>query len=407
MTQRLVVLGGLGDIYLVAALCEAFRHHHSGQEVVLAIKGIYAPLLALFPGVPYAIDDAAIAAAEALTAQSWRAEYDNTLWKGRDFYPHPCMARTPIKLDELPARWGVTHADMYRLILGLPLDAPLALPSVPSAEVVRGTVMIVQANTWPNTQPGFYPKLEAALRAAGREVWVNDRRLPLGDLLARAAATEWVIGPQCGLMSILVTGRWPCRKTLATPDIDYGAAPHYWAKSTFPYAYVSKFAGFDHDVEEFKIEADNHDELIALILGGSNASPSKRHEPGPVSTISMQLAPGDFLDRYAVLCVKRMRFDGTKRAAIERDYQRHREAAGPLLEISPARTLFEQLVTIHTKAFDILEKAVPEALEHGGMALEDHVAVIRANKARVRLRQQIDAELHAAFSEVKSYYGGE
>ena len=400
MTQSIVVLGGLGDVYLVAALYESFARQHGSAELV--IKSGHVAVLELFPGVPYRVDDAITFGTEA--DRDFQRSHDNVLGTG-PFFAHPCMLRSRVCLDGLSTKPGMTQADIFRLILGLGHDAPLSVARPPAGgEPLPGTVMIVEAATWPDTQPGFYPRLADALRGTEREVWVNDKKLPLRDLFARAAATEWVIGPQCGLMSIFVTGRWPCRKTLATPDIDGGRAPAYWSKSTFPYAYVSKFAGFDHDVEEYKIEDGNHDELIGLILHGANASRSSPHDPGPVTGITMQLSPGDFLDRYAVLCVKRMRFTGARRAAIERDYQRHAEAARGILR-PPVEILFSHLVDVHREAFDILERAVPEALDHGGMAIEDHVAVIQANKARVRLRQQIDMALHAAYTEVKSYYG--
>ena len=84
--------------------------------------------------------------------RDFQLEYDNNLFCPRPerlFYAHPCMERTRgVKLDELPARQSFTHADMYRLIMRLPLDSPIARPKLPEAgPIVRDTVMIVEATT--------------------------------------------------------------------------------------------------------------------------------------------------------------------------------------------------------------------------------------------------------------------
>ena len=265
--------------------------------------------------------------------------------------------------------------------------------------------MIVEANTWPNTQLGFYPKLVAGLIAAGRDVWVNDKTLPLADLLQRAADTEWAIGPQCGLMSIFITGRFPCRKTLATPSIDNGGAPLYWASETFPYASVTRFAGLDFDVEEYKITDDNHDELVSLIVDGLNASGVQPHDPQPIETVMMPLTPGDFLDRFAVLVVKRTHFSAERRRLIEREYQRHVEAARDIGKRAGVHTLLMELIGNHSETFVLLERAVPLALS-GNLSTEDHVAAMRLNRERIAIKQKIDAALHAPYTETKSYYEG-
>lgn len=407
--QSLVVLGGLGDAYLSIALYDGFCRHYGRQDIELVIKSGHAAIAELFPGVRFRVDDAITFGTEADPA--FQANHLNDLWTGQPFFIHPRMTRTRLSIDELPARPFICQADLFRIVLGLPLATPLSVPTVPwgidphlgtVVEPIAGTVMIVEANTWPNTQSGFYPKLIAALRASGRDVWVNDKAIPLRNLFARAAATEWVIGPQCGLISIFVTGRFPCRKTLATPSIDGGQAPQYWAPTTFPYAYVNRFAGEDFDVEEFKITGD-HDGLISLILGGTNAVRLRPHDPNPIRSVAMPLTPGDFLDRFAVLTVKRARFSPERRAAIEREWQRHAEMAAGLLASSEVSASFQALLQHHGDAFDLLERAVPHAL-NGGMDPTDHALAIRMNRARVETKQEIDTRLRSGHTEVKSYY---
>jgi hypothetical protein len=415
MRQEIVVLGGLGDAYLVMALYDALCRAHPQHNIILTIKNRHRALVGLFPGVRTQVDDDTTFGAEA--DQGMQRNYLNDLFTGRPFYAHPCMARTRLVIDELPSLQRVTQADLFRMVLGLRLSAPLTPAMPPLMVPVPGTVMIVEATTWPNTQPGFYPKLIEALRANGRDVWVNDGKLPLDDLFRRAAVTEWVIGPQCGLMSILVTGQFPCRKTLVTPSIDCGAAPHYWAKMTFPYAYVTAFAGQDFDVEEYKV-GDNHAGVIDLVMNGVNARRLRPHDPSPAANVTMTLTPGDFFDRFAVLTVKREKFSTDQRASIEREYQRHDEARRQRLWPKELDGMLDKLIELHAKNFDLLAQLVPQAIAHESVEfgpdlavtpplaemINAHFEAMRSNKERVRLKQEIDAVCHAPYREVKSYY---
>ena len=400
--QQIVILGGLGDVYLVCALYESFCRHHQTQAE-FTIKSGHQAVADLFPGVRYRIDDALTFGAEA--DRSFQKIHENRLWGNGPFFAHPCMQRTPLHICSLPAKPFVCQADLFRMVLGLPLDAPLTVPLFPAGQPIPKSAMVVEATTWPNTQPGFYPKLIKAMRDAGFDVWLNDKQLPLRDLLAKAASSEWVIGPQCGLMSIFVTGRFPCRKILATPSIDGGKAPAYWASSTFPYAHVNRFAGENFDVEEFRVQ-DDHDSVIRSILNCMEHPRS--HDPLPMNAIVMSLSPGDLLDRFAVLTVKRGRFDKARQAAIEREYQCYSEAAEALLRSQIVADLFNRLVALLDEGFGVLEELVPAVLHGKEETLESakiHASVIRGNKDRVMLKHKIDAVLRGATVEVKSYYG--
>lgn len=397
--QRVVVLGGLGDTYLLCTLYAGICEHHGPTKLV--IKTRYEAVAQLFPGrLDYELSDEAYAI-EA--DKHFQQTYFNRLGCSDNFYPHPCMAHTEVRLCEATTRAGrFSQADMFRLICRLPLDTQLWRPHVYAVPRL-GTVLLVEAFTWPNTQPGFYLKLKTALEENGWSVTVNDDKLPLVDLFALAATSEWVIGPQCGLMSIFIHGQWPCRKTLATPDID-GRKLDYWSKTTFPYAYAQTFSGMDFDIEEYKI-TDDHAGLIRTIMEGPNALRIRPHDTQPVLTIDFPLTPGDLLDRYAVLVVKRNRFSDERRAAVERDFQRHAEASRNLLTNTVVAALFSEMVQLHNETFDLLEKLVPAAIAGEALGMQEHSAAIRANKSRVLLRQKADALLRGAYTEVKSYYG--
>lgn len=401
---RLVTIGGTGDIYMICALFNAFRQHHSRSDVTVVGKAKYAPIAALF-GTPYVPDDALVQRAES--DHAFQRTYENVMFSpDSPFYVHPCFLRSEIRVDKLTTKPDASQADMYRMILRLPLDVPLAVPTrLPAVSTKPDTVLLIpDAVSWPNTQPTFWAKLFGELQRICRDVSVNEPSWGLGELLERCAASEWVIGPQCGVMSILCTGRFPCRKTLASPALNSANKKlSFLADHTFPYAYVTKFSNVDYDVEEFEVTEDNHEETILAIVNGANALQLRPHDPRPIMTINAPLSPGDFLDRLAVLTVKRRRFSGPRKAAIEREYQRF-TALRAITPMPPeVDEHFAQMIAVHETTFDLLERLVPTALASGGGA-KDHDSAIRLNRDRVRLKSMVDAACRAPYSEIKSYY---
>lgn len=401
----LVTIGGTGDAYLVCSLYEAFRRHHHRDEVQVIGKSNYAAIADLFR-VPYICDDGVVHRAQ--NDISMQQMYENVLLSDvMPFYVHPCFLRSAIRVDRLTVKPDASQADMYRMILQLPTDAPLAVPELPAFQTEPNTVlMIPDAVSWPNTQPMFWKVLAHALAASGWNVIMNQPDWALRDLLRKAGSMEWVIGPQCGVMSILVTGRFPCRKTLASAQLnDENKKLSFLSPRTFPYAYVTKFSNLDYDVEEYEITDTNYGELVDAIVHGFNGGRSRPHDPRPVLTIQAPLAPGDFLDRFAILTVKRQRFTGAKRAAVEREYRRYSDLMKDIPPSPKVTELFDRLVRLHEISFDALEHLVPAALDGGQMSAETHIAAIRLNKQRVGLKQELDAICRGPYSEVKSYHG--
>ena len=397
---RLVPLGGTGDVYLVSALFAEFQRHHK-QPATIVTRPKYAAIPAMFGIVPILDEDLVMLGQTNVAMQQ---TYDNVLLShDRPFYAHPSFVLSRTRIDRLTAGSDVSQADMYRAILQLPLDAPLTLPRLPQVRTVPNTVLLMtHATSWPNNQPEFWVLLAETLRRAGWQMTENDERWPYDQLFARFAATEWAIGPQCGVMSILCTGRFPCRKTLATPNVDSNTHPDFWAAETYPYGYVTKFAGEDHDVEELKITAGRHQEAIEAIVRGVNARRLRAHDPRPILRVPASLSPADFLDRYAVLCVKRDRFGDVGRAEVDREYQRYAESYRQLTLPAAVNPLFQELLALHRESFDLLERLVPEALTNA-TALE-HVAAIRANRRRTELKGRIDELCRSGYTEVKSYH---
>lgn len=393
--SRIAVLGGTGDAYLVCALVAGSDKLKRAQ---IAIKSRQSAIPAMF-GLNWDASDAEIEHVES--DKQKHLDYDNRLFQGRTLYAHPCFTRGEARLDDLTVLdHPPSQADMYRVILGLPIDSPLAQPKIPITTPRSGSaVLITEAVSWPNDQPLFWHGLQNALRAGGWSVKVNERSVPLEDLLTLAAGAEMVVGPQCGLMALLVAGQFPCRKVLATPTIDGGPGFQVgtrWMRKTYPYAYVNKFDGNDYDVEEYRITEYNHREIIAEIL----AAPRTPRDPRPVASITMPLTPGDFLDRLAVLSVKKMR--GVR--GVDRELRRYVE----MLPTLPRglNDEFAELLELHGVAFSLLENIVPAAL-NGGTAPGEHDAVVKINRTRVMLKNAIDAACRAPYREAKSYYAPE
>jgi len=407
---RLVVLGGTGDAYLVCALIEAFRATHNRDDVEVILHPKLAAVAAMFPDVHHRLDEGVVRHAE--DNQAFQRTHDNQLFASDTFYVHPCFARSGVRIDQLTAKENISQADMYRAMLHLPPDALLTLPRLPQSSdpIPNLVLMLTEATSWPNTQPAFWTKLTARLEADGHRVLLNDRRWPLGKLFEIAASVEWVIGPQCGVMSILTTGRFSCRKTFASPSVDDYVSPseNWWATRTYPYGYVTKFAGEDYDVDEYKITDDNHDEIVTAIAAGAVVRfPSLGvYDPSPVMTVTMPLTPGDFLDRLAVLTVKRTRLAPNARVAQEREYRRYAERVQTLALPDAARRAYADLVLVHEETYDLLESLIPDTLdwECDGVEVGRHVCAAKLNRDRVVLKNAINAAVHAPYAEVKSYY---
>jgi hypothetical protein len=386
---RLVSLGGTGDAYLVCALAHAVERRY-GHMVSVSLRERQSAIPGMF-GLAHAPADDEILRVEHDSA--FQREHDNRIADGATFYAHPCFTRSGVRIDELTTLPGpVSQADMYRALLGLSLDEPLAMPVIPTAEYRPNTALLVpDAVSWPNDQPAFWSTLVGLLRDEGWHVEFNDPARPLADLLRDAAGAEIVVGSQCGLMSILIAAEFPCRKVLCVPSIDEGpgfAVGGRMLRRTFPYAYATKFTGNDYDVDEYRITVSNHLDVAQSIL----AAPRGRRDPRPTTTITMPLTPGDFLDRLAVLMVKQDRLGH----AVDREYLRYAEACP-----KEWKTYLGRLVDLHETTYDQLAFTVPAALAHPER--DDHVAVA-LNRSRVELKRQIDDELRAPYREVKSYY---
>ena len=400
----LACLYGTGDTYLVSALAQAVEQHHGDREVELIVKSQHACIPEMF-GLRYRIDDRLIAKAEK--SHAMHLGYDNMIGGGI-YYVHPHFVRSGVRIDHLTVKPSVSQADMYRALLHLPPDAPLAVPHLihQAPYRPRSVLLIPEARSWPNDRPAFWQKLATALNKKGWWVLFNEPAWPLKALLDACLGSEWVIGPQCGVMAILCAAQFPCRKTIATPSVDGGLYPGLPVDRTFPYAYVTKFTGQDYDVEEFKIIGGDEMErdLVDQIVNGANARRLWPHDPRPVETVDVPLTPGDFLDRLAVLIVKHHYFSPDKKAALTREHDRYLELYASRAWSTEATKLFDRLLELHQESFQAIDRYVQASVKNEQGTMADHAAAVRSNRERVLLKQQIDAVCRAPYTEVKGYF---
>ena len=401
MTITLVCLHGTGDTYLVCSLANAVRQHH-GREVRLVVKESHKAICEMFD-LDFSIDDARVQNAETNTGMHENYNNYSAFTRGGIVYCHPSFIRSGVRIDHLSAKPSITQADLYRAILHLSPDTPLMSGYTPTHAPKPDTVMILpEARSWPNTKRSFWIALAENLAQAGRKVTFNDTRWPRAKLLERCAESEWVIGPQYGMMAIMCHAQYPCRKTICTPSIDGKGLRGFPLQQTYPYAYVSKFAGFDYDIDEFKI-GDDIDSVISCILGSKNFLRLGVYNPAPVLSTSIDVSAGELFDRLAILAVKLQMLPANKRALVLREYLRLTEIALPLTIRFPS--LGDPIGRLTEANRDVwVANDLKVAASLNGQPVASHVDADQASLRRMKIKQEINIICASAFEEVKSFY---
>jgi hypothetical protein len=248
---RLVSLYGVGDCYLICALHRFFEEWHK-ETATVVLKRSHAVIAQMF-GVPFEIDDATVARGENDAAL--HSSYSNSIGYGGVIYVHPHFVKTPTRLDQLTIKPRVSQADMYRALLSLPPWAPLTRPNQLATQRTNhghDVLLIPKARSWPNLPIQFWTDLQADLIKNARIATFVDETWTLEQLLAACFNTRWLIGAQCGVMSVVIESGWvpPARKTLAITELGPDCAYLFGLTESMPYGHCSTFAGNDHaDVE--------------------------------------------------------------------------------------------------------------------------------------------------------------
>jgi riboflavin biosynthesis pyrimidine reductase len=262
----LVALYGVGDAYLVCSLARAFQRHHNVHAVV-----VVKPSQKFIPewfGLLHQTDERIVAMAEAGERALWQT-YDNAIVDGAPIYVHPHFVKTPTRLDQLTIKPRVSQADMYRALMQLPPDASMEKPNGLNVMLTRDVVMITSSRSWPNMEWPFYSKLAERLRSSGREVTSNSPSWSLEELLRHCASAQEIIGPQCGVMSILLEAGIGGHKTLCIRELGPDCPYLFGLQQTMPYGHCSTFAGNDHpNVDHIRVSPQDWESRVDVIVEG-------------------------------------------------------------------------------------------------------------------------------------------
>lgn len=420
---------GLGDTYLVAALCQAFKQKYclNGEKLMLVVKEKHVDLAKMFPGIDQVgwLTDEQLRSVVPLNDKPVPSP-------GRFFYVHPSVVS--VRPDYCVAASRMSDAAMYALILGLHPETPLSLPVVPEEAknskfegLVTGqtAVLVTKTNSWPDIPEFFWAMLTDALHKTGWKVVRNDPKLPLRYAIPYLEQAGWVIGANCGFMQMVVSSRARCRKTILTqavyPDVDTSYRHPLPFSSTMEYRRFRKVDGNKYDIEEFRVDgSQNYSRVCAAISQGRNAlGPAPKTEP--LTVIDLETTPGDLIDRLTVLWVKRDKLPHKayllyREIAVLEDLRERLTRKYPAVYEKEA-----ELCYLNVLAWDNNEILINTYADQNYAAnnwyIDNDISKIdeaedvlkafgkahRANQRRVQVKNEIDAICGAGITEVKSY----
>jgi hypothetical protein len=189
-------------------------------------------------------------------------------------------------------------------------------------------------------------------------------------------------------MAILCHAMFPCRKTICTPDVD---GTGWIVPKTYPYGYVTKFAGEDYDVDEVKITRDV-ERAVRQVIDGEGGSGKL------IADVPVRVSFGEFFDRLSILKVK---MEKKPTRLVSREYHKMKEQTFPTTE--EVLFLMSKLIGVNREAWDINERLVTDVFSRDNILSSDFVAVSKLQRRRIELKNQIN-ELLGSQPEVKSYY---
>lgn len=295
----------LGDTYVMCALVEAFRAHHGGRVTVF-VKPAQRYIPTLFPGIDCVV-------VVPTVREMWCAGRFE-LRTGIPFVAHHSR-----ELRDMLGFKGLTMVDANRSWLGLPLDAPLAVPRRPSADEDSRAAALFDRYSLPagrtvllapesNTAPGYsleaWGALAEGLRAAGWHPVTNGGPkghvvpgtervdIPLDLCLSFVERAGWLLTMRTGLADVVSSAR--ARLTVFYPPPPPGlVGPVFIDGGVDPVAdWYQAFSlvrmGLAADAEEILADEDGFRAGIPALVAGLAAGPPEPAGDGHTGTA----APG-------------------------------------------------------------------------------------------------------------------
>ena len=261
---RLVSLYGVGDCYLICALAQAFEREHK-IATIIATKVAQGSIPEMF-GLVWQAADSEIARAES--SAEMQHTWHNVVADGATYYVHPHFVRSDARLDQLTVKARASQADLYRALLHLSPWEPLAHPIFPAPDGDRNIVMLTESRSWPAMPSSFWSTLVGKIQAR-EPIMVIGPGMSLGEVFSAMASAKWIIGPQCGVISVACEAGLPARKTILIRELGPDCPYLFGLKESLPYGHCSTFAGNDHaDVDHVIIPAIGWEAAVEGIING-------------------------------------------------------------------------------------------------------------------------------------------
>jgi hypothetical protein len=178
----------LGDTMMVCTLMKAFKEKHGGP-ITMVVAEEQAPLAQMYPGHIDRVVATPFAALQGLCIDIAEGQI---FCKDQPFVAHPYWHGEGrwegfFELFRYPKRGGVGFADLYRHMLRLGWDAPLARPTVPQewrkeAENIaaqlgvipgKSVILFPDNNSNPTFSASFWEPLAEELSKSGLKVFTN------------------------------------------------------------------------------------------------------------------------------------------------------------------------------------------------------------------------------------------
>jgi hypothetical protein len=272
---------GIGDTYFICALLKQFLLRHGNTKAVLIVKKSHLDVVELFTEDIYRV----------ITFDKLNLRDINRFSQFKCGYPfigHPSDFK--YDFDRFLGTEGLTLLDLYRIMLQMPIDAPLTQPKLDYASINaakkkffelglpanRTVILAPEANSLSTLPLEFWCHLSEHLKLQGWTVCINicnsstcipgttPINFSLSEAISIAEIAGWVISSRSGLCDLLSSAK--CKLSIIYMKQSWYAGTPLTGSSL-------KRMGLSETVLEYEVsESESIDILISKII--SDHSPT-------------------------------------------------------------------------------------------------------------------------------------